>query len=115
MSAGIGFKATAVASEVTYISSSGYTFAFDMRPDAYSVPCLGLVCPRGEEGLQSRMHDWLEARLAQQGAGVTAGTLLEGCSTRIWMQLKPELDRDKLLHELCLVDPYMLLNLRRLK
>lgn len=86
-----------------------------MRPDAYSVPCLGLVCPRGEEGLQSRMHDWLEARLAQQGAGVTAGTLLKGCSTRIWMQLKPELDRDKLLHELCLVDPYMLLNLRRLK
>jgi hypothetical protein len=113
--AGIGFKATAVASEVTYISSSGYTFAFDMRPGAYNVPCLGLVCPCWEEGLQARMQDWLERRLAQHGAGVTADALLEGSSTRIWMQLKPDLDRGKLLHELCLLDPYMLLNLHQLK
>ena len=62
--AGIGFKATAVASEVTYISSSGYTFAFDMRPDAYEVPCLGLVCPRWEEGLQEHMQRWLSQRVA---------------------------------------------------
>jgi hypothetical protein len=53
-----------VASEVTYISSSGYTFAFDMRPGAYDVPCLGLFCPRWEEGLQGRMVDWLADRLA---------------------------------------------------
>lgn len=62
--AGIGFKATAVASEVTYISSSGYTFAFDMRTGAYDVPCLGLFCPRWEEGLQEHMLDWLADRLA---------------------------------------------------
>lgn len=61
--AGIGFKATAVASEVTYISSSGYTFSFDMRPGSYSVPCLGLVCPCWEEGLQQDMRDWLNHRL----------------------------------------------------
>jgi hypothetical protein len=66
--AGIGFKATAVASEATYIASSGYEFCFDLRPGAYSVPWLGLVCPRWEEGLTQRMQGWA-ARRAQGGLG----------------------------------------------
>jgi hypothetical protein len=65
--AGIGFKATAVASEATYIASSGYEFCFDLRPGAYSVPWLGLVCPRWEGGLTQRMQGWA-ARRAQGGA-----------------------------------------------
>lgn len=49
---------------MTYISSNGYTFCFDMRPEAYDIPCLGLFCPRWEEGLQERMQEWLSQRLA---------------------------------------------------
>lgn len=65
LGSGIGFKATAVASEVTYISSiTGYHFCFDMRPGGYKIPCLGLVCPRWEEGLQQDIPAWLEQRLA---------------------------------------------------
>lgn len=51
-----------MASEVTYISSSGYKFAFDMRPEAYDVPCLGLVCPRWEDSLD----EWMQQGLAQR-------------------------------------------------
>lgn len=72
--AGIGFKATAVVSEVTYINSAGFSFVFDMRPAAYSVPHLGLVCPRWEEGLTCRMSGWIRERLA--GAAGPAGCLL---------------------------------------
>jgi hypothetical protein len=53
-----------VASEVTYISSSGYNFAFDMCPEAYDTPCLGLFCPRWEDGLQDRMVGWMASRLS---------------------------------------------------
>lgn len=184
--AGIGFKATAVASELTYISSSGYTFAFDMRPGAFDVPWLGLVCPRWEPDLQERMLGWLGQRLAGgcqtcagaastlrccqntlllvkldrcimhhaadsclpaaatiapacsdqlalqttwraaagldlvAGALCCAGTgvgcdILDGFTTRMWLSLKPDVDRSKLTQELCLLDPYMLLNLRKLK
>jgi len=35
-----------------------------MRPEAYDIPCLGLFCPRWEEGLQERMQEWLSQRLA---------------------------------------------------
>lgn len=48
------------------------------------------------------------------GTGLCAD-ILDGFSTRMWMQLKPDLDRQKLTQELCLLDPYMLLNLRQLK
>jgi hypothetical protein len=41
--------------------------------------------------------------------------VLEGFTTRIWMQLRPDLDRQRLTQELKLLDPYMLLNLRKLK
>lgn len=41
--------------------------------------------------------------------------ILDDFTTRMWMQLKPDLDRQKLARELCLLDPYMLLNLRKLK
>jgi hypothetical protein len=41
--------------------------------------------------------------------------ILDDFTTRMWMQLKPGLDRQKLARELCLLDPYMLLNLRKLK
>lgn len=41
--------------------------------------------------------------------------ILDGFSTRMWMQLKPDVDRQKLTQELCVLDPYMLLNLRKLK
>lgn len=49
-------------------------------------------------------------------AGTGAGAeVLEGFTTRIWMQLRPDLDRQRLTQELRLLDPYMLLNLRKLK
>lgn len=48
------------------------------------------------------------------GTGVCAD-ILGGFTTRMWMQLKPDLDRQKLAQELCLLDPYMLLNLRKLR
>lgn len=48
------------------------------------------------------------------GTGVRAD-ILDDFTTRMWMQLKPDLDRQKLARELCLLDPYMLLNLRKLK
>jgi hypothetical protein len=48
------------------------------------------------------------------GTGVRAD-ILDEYTTRMWMQLKPDLDRQKLARELCLLDPYMLLNLRKLK
>lgn len=41
--------------------------------------------------------------------------LLQGFGTLMWMQLKPDLDKQKLMEELQLLDPYMLLNLRQLK
>lgn len=49
---------------MTSISSNGYTFAFDMRPGAFPVPWLGLVCPRWEQDLQQHMLAWLDQRLA---------------------------------------------------
>jgi len=48
------------------------------------------------------------------GTGVGA-EVLEGFTTLIWMQLRPGLDRQRLIQELKLLDPYMLLNLRKLK
>lgn len=48
--------------------------------------------------------------------GTGVGTeVLEGFTTRIWMQLRPDLDSQRLTQELRLLDPYMLLNLRKLK
>ena len=60
--AGIGFKATAVMSEVTYISSNGYHFCFDMRKGTYPIPGLGLVCPRWMEDLPSKLDAWIQQK-----------------------------------------------------
>lgn len=75
--AGIGFKATAVVSECTYISSNGYEFCFDMRPGAYPVEALGLVCPRWEEDLTATMESWIDER--------TAGTNV--VSLEVWQMM----------------------------
>jgi hypothetical protein len=79
-----------VASEVTYISSVGYTFAFDMRPHAYEVPCLGMVCPRWEEGLQQRMQAWLEQRL-QGGRAVLATAGVSNVGSTVLAGLPPSI------------------------
>ena len=57
-------------SEVTYISSNGYNFCFDMRKDAYPIPGLGLVCPRWVEDLPDKLYSWVEQR-AHAGAYVS--------------------------------------------
>ena len=48
------------------------------------------------------------------GCGVP-DDILAGCTTRIWMQLRPDMDRQRLTQELQLLDPHMLLNLRKLR
>lgn len=40
---------------------------------------------------------------------------LEGCQTRIWLQLRPDCDRALLVKQLADLSPYMLLNLRQLR
>jgi hypothetical protein len=44
-----------------------------------------------------------------------ADGLLKGFTTHIWMQLKPNCDRQKLEEQIASLDPFMLLNLRRLR
>lgn len=48
------------------------------------------------------------------GTGLSP-SILEGCTTRIWMSLRPDLDMQRLTQELHMLDPYMLLNLRKLR
>lgn len=202
-----------MVSECTYISSNGYEFCFDMRPDAYPVEALGLVCPRWVEDLTADMKEWVAGRAAgkafcmptptnatrrmavtcecglEQALNCSAGPsvaasssmqhqtpfeihrgfsslqletlllnvaccptcyvlrqtsacstalthgqesgtiicpccptpglspddLLSGFGTRIWLQLKPECDTQGLLNEVEALDPFMLLNLRKLR
>jgi hypothetical protein len=48
------------------------------------------------------------------GTGVRAD-ILQDFATRMWMQLPPKFDKQKLVRESRLLDPYMLLSLRKLK
>lgn len=41
--------------------------------------------------------------------------ILQDFATRMWMQLPPKFDKQKLVRESRLLDPYMLLSLRKLK
>ena len=50
--------------------------------------------------------------------GVDAADLLEeleGFKTCMWLELKPECDRDRLAQQLGSISPFMLLNLRKLR
>ena len=53
--------------------------------------------------------------LCIHAAGLLPGNLLEGYGTRIWLQLKPECDIKGLVDQLHVLDPFMLLNLRKLR
>jgi hypothetical protein len=76
--AGIGFKAVALIAQATYIDSGGFNFVFDTRPESYphdpELRWLGLVCPRWEEDLSSKMEQWVTQSLAGRPVGA-AGTL----------------------------------------
>eukprot|EP00878_Enallax_costatus_P035545 GHUV01039694.1.p2 GENE.GHUV01039694.1~~GHUV01039694.1.p2 ORF type:complete len:100 (-),score=16.80 GHUV01039694.1:464-763(-) len=48
-------------------------------------------------------------------AGLLPDSLLDGCETRIWLQLKPGCDVKGLIDQLHVLDPFMLLNLRKLR
>jgi hypothetical protein len=83
MLSGIGFKATAVMSELTYISSNGYQFCFDMRKSAYpNTPGLGLVCPLWVEDLPQQLESWVQKEAHAGAFGTLLARSVNLCRTR---------------------------------
>jgi hypothetical protein len=47
--------------------------------------------------------------------GISASEVLSGVTTRIWLDFKPDVDCAAITGQLALLDPLMLLNLRKLR
>lgn len=80
---GIGFKATAIISQATYIDSGGFNFLFDLRPESYpgapDLRWLGLLRPTWVEHLSILMEAWIDKSLA----GMAQENTLELLSKRL--------------------------------